>query len=1056
MTDGRDAGAAPLVYVTGSVQDRGAVERALRRIRGYRVPRSLRGKPGRRGPIAARLRPAVSGLVEGAGDDSFFATQRQPLVESASLVVICSPHAVRSVRVDREIREYKRLHGEDSVLCCIVDGEPNASDKAGIEDQECFPEALRYRVDADGGLSADRTEPIAADLRPGKDGWSNGMLKVMAGVLGVRYDNLRQRERLRRRRYLRTVAAGLALLTAAGVWGFQSIRQAQHEELRQRFHAELEALFADLDDRRYPQAEARLESALRTAHVLRRADDPLLDVAARRLGNEYQPTERLLDSGRDLTGLRPADDGALALASAGGAGVAARTEGRWTGRFLADDDDWQRVQHLADAIAGAELPRAARVEWRHVTGEPQRHRIREITGLEQAPRAYDLPERLHPVSPAEPESGLVLLRQVEPDVRLVLWRYREGRALAELQAPPTADVRRATVAADGRVAMELADGPLLLWLADDGTVRRLADSAEPGPLAAFAGPFFVYGHAWDQRGDRRSRVWRTDARGSAQPALELGHGLRGATWLADRGELWLMAHDRWDPATVLDGAAGPGDRGREIQRTGSGAAITAVTSAGAGRVATGRTDGTVEIRGARDHFVLASLEQLHSGAVIGLWSDGTTLLSAGDDGRVHHWPLRSLPEPLTGHPGPVARLSSVGTRLLVLGGDGGARIEDAGAAAMLSPIDLPILSAYSFDDGRATAVTGRGSCTFASDEQGIYQSCPAGSLAWWSGRGVEWTGRMDAMDGSGRAGLLHTSFHHRAVAFLDLDQRIRLARADGTDPATATGWVDLEGLAASPDGARVAVVGADPDGASGEYHLGVWDAATGERVAAIPLAPGSGPRSLAFSPDGRAVLIAGGGPVRRWHPGAGPLEDLDVAGEPVTASAEYPLRAHGDLLVAVAPAGENLEIFDLRRDVRLRRLPLSSGTLERHLDVRTLDDDAETYLIEWDRGFALVRLATGTVDGPHSCGDGPQTLAVDAAGTQLAAAGPERVCVWDTATMRRVLDLSRTSAYRNRITALAFEGGPGSILLVGDEAGRILRHRLIPPGAGLAARRGER
>ena len=43
----------------------------------------------------------------------------------------------------------------------------------GREGEECFPQALRFRLaPADGTLSDTRTEPIAADARPGKDGKS--------------------------------------------------------------------------------------------------------------------------------------------------------------------------------------------------------------------------------------------------------------------------------------------------------------------------------------------------------------------------------------------------------------------------------------------------------------------------------------------------------------------------------------------------------------------------------------------------------------------------------------------------------------------------------------------------------------------------------------------------------------------------------------------------------------------------------------------------------------------------------------------------------------------
>ena len=42
-------------------------------------------------------------------------------------------------------------------------------------------------------------EPIAADARPGKDGKTNALFKILSGVLGVGYNDLKQREKQRQR-----------------------------------------------------------------------------------------------------------------------------------------------------------------------------------------------------------------------------------------------------------------------------------------------------------------------------------------------------------------------------------------------------------------------------------------------------------------------------------------------------------------------------------------------------------------------------------------------------------------------------------------------------------------------------------------------------------------------------------------------------------------------------------------------------------------------------------------------------------------------------------------
>ena len=106
---------------------------------------------------------------------------------------------------------------EDRVLSLIVDGEPNASDMPDAGLLECFPPAMRFRVDAAGTLLTERSEPIAADVRKGKDGRASARLKLLAGVMGVGYDDLRQREQQRQRwqRIQMGIAAAAAAVVAA-------------------------------------------------------------------------------------------------------------------------------------------------------------------------------------------------------------------------------------------------------------------------------------------------------------------------------------------------------------------------------------------------------------------------------------------------------------------------------------------------------------------------------------------------------------------------------------------------------------------------------------------------------------------------------------------------------------------------------------------------------------------------------------------------------------------------------------------------------------------------
>jgi tetratricopeptide (TPR) repeat protein len=174
----------------------------------YRPPKQIVGTVTARGPVPKRLAPIFRDREELATATDLGTVINEALRESACQIVICSPSSARSKWVNEEILAFKRLGREDRIFCLIVDGEPNASDDPARPQDECFPPALRYKLGPDGELSTVRTEPIAADARPGKDGRTNAKLKLIAGLLGVGFDGLRQREQRRRQRQLFAIASG--------------------------------------------------------------------------------------------------------------------------------------------------------------------------------------------------------------------------------------------------------------------------------------------------------------------------------------------------------------------------------------------------------------------------------------------------------------------------------------------------------------------------------------------------------------------------------------------------------------------------------------------------------------------------------------------------------------------------------------------------------------------------------------------------------------------------------------------------------------------------------
>jgi WD40 repeat protein len=194
----------------------------------YHIPKKLIGRNSRDGKIPKRLFPVFRDREELPTSSNLGATIDNALKQSRYLVVICSPNSANSRWVGEEIKLFKKMGKADRILCLIVDGEPNVSDKPESKEQECFHKALRYQIASDGTYTEERVEAIAADSRTGKDSKKAARLKLIAGLLGVNFDELFQRDKQRRRRQF--VLSTLAVCLLLGIVGgllFQSSTKAR-------------------------------------------------------------------------------------------------------------------------------------------------------------------------------------------------------------------------------------------------------------------------------------------------------------------------------------------------------------------------------------------------------------------------------------------------------------------------------------------------------------------------------------------------------------------------------------------------------------------------------------------------------------------------------------------------------------------------------------------------------------------------------------------------------------------------------------------------------------
>jgi tetratricopeptide (TPR) repeat protein len=208
----------------------------------YKLPKHLVGQSTDYGPVPERIAPVFRDRDELATSTELGDVLTEALKQSDCLIVVCSPNAAQSRWTNEEILTYKRLGRQHRIFCLIVDGEPGASASPETADQECFPEALTYQIGDDGNLTDIRSEPIAADARAGKDNKQNAKLKLIAGMIGVGFNDLKQREQHRRhqRMVAITVAAAIGMAITTGLAATAWFARIEAEVQRTRAEAEAE------------------------------------------------------------------------------------------------------------------------------------------------------------------------------------------------------------------------------------------------------------------------------------------------------------------------------------------------------------------------------------------------------------------------------------------------------------------------------------------------------------------------------------------------------------------------------------------------------------------------------------------------------------------------------------------------------------------------------------------------------------------------------------------------------------------------------------------------
>ena len=204
-------------FITYAHEDEEKARWLRKKLEGFSVPKNLVGQKGKFGKIPSRLYPIFRDRDELPGSAQLGSIIEQALKDSSHLIVLCSPHAVKSRWVNEEIRIFKQMGKGDRILCLILDGEPMAEDLAHSKGKECLPLAVRRKIDQDGNLVDEIDEPGAADLRDSGDGEKDAVLKIVAGLLGLGLDEIKQRDIIARQRKLAMITAFSVLFAFSGI-----------------------------------------------------------------------------------------------------------------------------------------------------------------------------------------------------------------------------------------------------------------------------------------------------------------------------------------------------------------------------------------------------------------------------------------------------------------------------------------------------------------------------------------------------------------------------------------------------------------------------------------------------------------------------------------------------------------------------------------------------------------------------------------------------------------------------------------------------------------------
>ncbi len=912
-----DASRRYRAFISYSQTDMRAAQRLHRALEDYRVPLGIspdvissdvsvlgRGK-------SRRLGRFFRDMDEMGAATDISATVRGAIEDSESLIVVCSPRSAQSRWVSSEVEHFKSTGRGDHVYAVIIDGEPNSGDPA----TECFPPGLR----ADFKSSAMPIEPLGIDLR--RDSLNRACTRIAAGLLGVKFDDLWQRNRREeRRRMLLTggVVAGVVAVAAGIVTAVWSGQQREAGRLRSAQLAEAARVASDLGffDRAARYAVAGLRGA---SDPLTGFDAKAAEVELRRAlsgGLDFATTEAAADAmlpdsgpvffsiqfspdGKHLVAGTAAGEAALWDASTGKQlAILGEHEGAVRARFSPDGLKvftlgQDGVGRLWDSATGKELAKLATGggSFQEFAFNRDGTRI-AISDDNQRVTVWDgagrkLADLLQPDAVGQvmltPDGGEVITVSALGQVRR--WNISEGRVVGDWELGRDSSVEM-NPSGDRLLALRGLAEELVLFDLSGKRVRSYRNVGHQISRTAFsndgrriaAGSFDGSVTIFDTATGRKTGNWFVDI----EPVYHLEFS---------GDDTRLLTGTEFTPPVVWT------LQGTSIATPAFAAGFTngAVLSPDGRRVAVATEDGQVRVWSISREDEGLVLDARASQFPPTLSADGKRIAIPVGDGSVSVWSLENGGRLATFKYGDLvshAVFNPDGSRLLTLSEDGAAAIWDIAGGKSVSRT--------SSDSGAGLALIWAG----AGPRVLVYA---ADDVAMWDGAGAQ-AARMPDLTTAGIGFATFSADGSRIASFPiwtdGLEDTGAVARSEVTrvfDATTGKELTVLRGhggplldMAFSPDGRLIATTSSD-------QTVRVWDAATGAQqrmFEGLPLAQGP----PVFSRDSRMVALPMSDfAIRLMDVGAGSIQMLTGH---VAHIRHIAFNQDGSLLASAAEDGE--------------------------------------------------------------------------------------------------------------------------------------------------------